>query len=119
MTFICAQIKGLLMKLSPIFQKLKDTQILLGNTFDYEFFCLGLGLILSSDYQPVVVRVIELLYTASPVFVGQARRYIYLKFLIKEYFFKLFLHWDDIVRSYFIQLIVNAVNICIFFTIDD
>eukprot|EP01129_Flabellula_baltica_P010589 TRINITY_DN4496_c0_g1_i1.p1 TRINITY_DN4496_c0_g1~~TRINITY_DN4496_c0_g1_i1.p1 ORF type:complete len:588 (+),score=92.20 TRINITY_DN4496_c0_g1_i1:11-1774(+) len=98
-----------IMKLKPVLNTLKDNNLHLGDTFDASFYALGLGFILGSDYQQVLFQTLEMMYYSSSIFVGQTRRRLYLDFLIRKHFFRLFLHWDDMVRSYFIQLIVNTI----------
>jgi hypothetical protein len=66
----------------------------LPSTFDIEFFCRGLGILLNSDHHQVVIRVLQVVYAHADLVDDPFRFVLFGDLLIKQYFFTLFLHWD-------------------------
>jgi hypothetical protein len=70
---------------------------------------MGLDLILSTDHHQLTAKVLSLTYHYAHLFIGAQRKVLFGDFFIKKHFFSLFLHWDDIVRNYFQQLLIFKV----------
>jgi len=81
----------------------------LPDSFDMEFFCKGLGILMDSDHHQTVLRVLQVLYNSADLFNGSFRYILFGELLIKKMFFALFLHWDPGVRNAFQQLIIFKV----------
>jgi hypothetical protein len=57
-------------------------------------------------------RALKIVYSFSDIFVGEARKALFIDLLLTKYFFQLFLHWDPNIRNAFHQLI--AFKVCIY-----
>lgn len=81
-------------------------------TFDSDFFCKGLDIIIENDRCHLISQVISTLYAYSHLFVGEVRTKVLMDFFLAKHFFKLFLHWNALVRShYHYWLIYKIVRI--------
>lgn len=78
----------------------------LPETFDMEFFCRGIGILLDSDHHQIVLRVLQIVYNSADLFNGTFRYMLFGELLIKKMFFNLFLHWDPGVRNAFQQVLI-------------
>eukprot|EP00028_Trichosphaerium_sp_Am-I-7-wt_P004544 CAMPEP_0168516440 /NCGR_PEP_ID=MMETSP0405-20121227/5403_1 /TAXON_ID=498012 /ORGANISM="Trichosphaerium sp, Strain Am-I-7 wt" /LENGTH=754 /DNA_ID=CAMNT_0008536151 /DNA_START=33 /DNA_END=2294 /DNA_ORIENTATION=+ len=97
-------------KLSDWFSALHRVDLRIAPSFDYKFFCQGLQRIINTDHHQLVGRTVALIYNYAELFEGEVRHAIFCDFLLKECFFKLFLHWDDVVRNYYQQLLIYKMT---------
>lgn len=81
----------------------------LPESFDMEFFCKGIGILLDSDHHQTVLRVLQVIYSSSDLFNGSLRYMLFGELLIKKMFFTLFLHWD-------MYLLAVAISTNLFYT---
>lgn len=77
--------------------------------FDAHYFCTGLERLIELDHHQLTARILSLLYQYCSVFEGAIREIVLSDFLLAKYFFHLFLHWDDVVRNYFHQLVAYRI----------
>jgi len=73
--------------------------------FDAQYFCTGLERLIELDHHQLTARILSLLFQFCPIFDGSIREIVLSDFILTKYFFHLFLHWDDVVRNYFHQLL--------------
>jgi hypothetical protein len=93
------------------------SRMTLPNDFDLDYYIIGLDLILSTDHHQLTAKVLSITYHYAHLFTGQQRKVLFGDFFIKKHFFGLFLHWDDIVRNYFQQLLIFKVRAKLKFSI--
>jgi len=106
------QVAGTLVKVQAWLLEFKIMNRPLPPNFDWPYFCLALDAILSTDHHQLVNRTLQFLFESFDIFAGDVRRLFLSEFLLKKYFYKLFLHWDEITRNYFQQfLIFKAVRL--------
>ena len=94
------------------FKVIKTNDLLLPTNFDIDFFCKGCEIVIEADHFAQLYRLLTLLYSYSELFDGMIRTKLFGEMLLKKFFFKLFLHWDDNVRNTYQQIIVFKVNKC-------
>jgi hypothetical protein len=99
-------VNNLFVKLDLWFNEFDRLQKTLPIDFDAMFFCSGLELLIDLDHHQLTSRILAFIFTNSSLLVGVVRRVILYDFLLKKFFFRLFLHWDDVVRNYFHQLLI-------------
>ncbi len=93
-------------------KELNSHAVQLRDSFDIEFFISACRVILDTEHHQLISRLINILYTYSHMFEGRCRKLLFSDFLIRENFFKLFLHWDENTRQAFYQLLLyKAVRI--------
>eukprot|EP01127_Copromyxa_protea_P015453 TRINITY_DN4450_c1_g1_i1.p1 TRINITY_DN4450_c1_g1~~TRINITY_DN4450_c1_g1_i1.p1 ORF type:complete len:869 (+),score=173.35 TRINITY_DN4450_c1_g1_i1:85-2691(+) len=102
-------VTDVLTRMAEWFSELKKVNTPLPPNFDADFFNSAMGVILESDHHQMICRVIQLLYHGSEVLLGNVRKAVFADFLVKKYFFILFLHWDEVSRNYFMQLLLFKV----------
>ena len=90
------------------FDIMKDHKRILYNQkeFDMDYFIETLDKILSIDHFMVMYKVLEMIYNSSVCFIGEFRRKLFVEFLVKKWFKKLFGHWNYCVRNAYQHLIL-------------
>jgi hypothetical protein len=91
-------------------RQLLDNRLVLPPNFDVEFFCRGVDVMIQSEHHQVISRCLTMLYNSAEVFMGEARRAVYIDLMLQRYFFRLFLHWDVNVRNTYHQLLAFKVR---------
>ena len=103
---VIASVTESLCNLEIWFKELKTNNLTIPSNFDIDYLCNGFDIIFQSDHHQLLQRTLGLLYNYADLFVGDIRKSLYCDFLLKKYFFTLFLHWDDGSRNAFQQIIV-------------
>lgn len=98
-----------LSRIGDLFGALQKAGISLPLSFDMDYFCSGLDIIIDTEHHQLIAKLISVIYNHADVFVGYHRKKLFIDFFITKYFFKFFLHWDESVRNYFHQLIIFKV----------
>jgi len=88
------------------FKQLSDNNLVLTERFDIKFFSKAVEMIFHTDHHQLMTRVLGMLYVAMDCFVGEARKTLIIDVLLHKYFFRLFLHWDSVVRNCYQQLLL-------------
>lgn len=96
-------------RLSVWLSEFKEIQRPLPHNFDVNYLIAALDVIIETDHHQLLNRLIQTLYDACDVFVGEVRRKLFADFLLKKHFYSLFLHWDEITRNYFHQFLIFKV----------
>jgi len=78
--------------------------------FDYSFFCRGIDIMFQSEHHQVMHRALKIIYSFAEIFVGEARKALFIDLLLTKYFYQLFLHWDPNIRNAYHQLIAFKVR---------
>ena len=76
------------------------------DSFDIDFFLLGLERIIETDHHQVLMVLLTFLYKQADLFEHTARRQLFGNFVLRKHFYELFLHWDTAVRTTFLQLLL-------------
>ncbi|KAH3766042.1 hypothetical protein Pelo_2100 [Pelomyxa schiedti] len=79
---------------------------ILGSEFDTKFMCQGFEVIIDVDHHSLLVRVLNLLYKHADLFFFESRLFLFLEFLLNRWFLFFFLHWSNLVRSGFYQVLL-------------
>eukprot|EP01120_Amphizonella_sp_Union-15-10_P011206 TRINITY_DN4696_c0_g1_i1.p1 TRINITY_DN4696_c0_g1~~TRINITY_DN4696_c0_g1_i1.p1 ORF type:complete len:655 (-),score=117.07 TRINITY_DN4696_c0_g1_i1:48-2012(-) len=95
-----------LTKIEEWFAFLTKSESSLPQTFDAQYYCSALEVVFETDHHQLIARFLQHLYSFAHIFSGESRRIIFGEFLLKKFFFTLFLHWDEVVRNYFQQFLV-------------
>jgi len=106
MLYNVSQVLESLLQVQTWFHQFKKMNRPLPANFDLPYFCSALDAIISSDHHQLIQRVLQLLYDVSDIFTGDLRKIFFSEYLLKKYFFNLFLHWDEVSRNYFHQLLL-------------
>jgi hypothetical protein len=106
MLYNVSQVLESLLQVQTWFHQYKKMNRPLPPNFDLPYFCSALDAIISSDHHQLIQRVLQLLYDVSDIFTGDLRKNFFSEYLLKKYFFNLFLHWDEVSRNYFHQLLL-------------
>jgi hypothetical protein len=85
---------------------LRELNETLPNSFDIDFFLLGLDRIVETDHHQVLMVLLTFIYKNADLFEGNARRQLFGNFLLRRHFYELFLHWDSAVRTTFHQILL-------------
>lgn len=99
-------INAMFSKLEMWFGELDRNLQRLPNSFDTDYFLLGLDAIINIDHHVILARMLSFLFTYAHLFRGRVRRAIIEEFIVKKHFFTIFLHWDDVVRNYYQQFLI-------------
>jgi hypothetical protein len=76
------------------------------DSFDVDFFLLGLDRIVETDHHQVLMVLLTFIYKNADLFERNARRQLFGNFLLRRHFYELFLHWDSAVRTTFHQILL-------------
>lgn len=85
---------------------LRELNQTLPDSFDIDFFLLGLDRIVETDHHQVLMVLLTFIYKNADLFEGNARRQLFGNFLLRRHFYELFLHWDSAVRTTFHQILL-------------
>ena len=85
---------------------LLDQETPLPPQFEATYFAKAIDIILQTDHHQLLARLLSMLYSIFEIFTGEARVIITIDVLLHKYFFPLFLHWDQTVRTYYHQLLL-------------
>lgn len=99
-------VNNLFTKLDVWFTEFDRLEQPLPASFDASFFCSGMELLIDLDHHQLTSRILAFVFANAALLVGDVRRTVLYEFFLKKYFFRLFLHWDDVVRNYFHQLLI-------------
>lgn len=83
-----------------------DQGVPLPPRFEASYLAKAVDIILQTDHHQLLARVLSMLYSVFEIFTGEARVIITIDLLLHKYFFPLFLHWDQTVRTYYMQLLL-------------
>lgn len=75
-------------------------------SFDIDFFCKGLDIIIQTDRYDLLIQIISLFYEYAHLFCGDIRMKLLLDFVLNKHFNTLFLHWNVLIRNYFMHFLV-------------
>jgi hypothetical protein len=103
-----------LSRIGDLFGTLQKAGIPVPLSFDMDYFCSGLDIIIDTEHHQLIAKLLSVIYNHADVFVGYNRKKLFVDFFITKYFFKFFLHWDESVRNYFHQLIIFKVYFMVF-----
>lgn len=76
------------------------------NKLDLDFFCEGLDIIIQTDRYDLLIQMISLFYEFSHLFCGDVRMRMLLDFVLDKHFNTLFLHWNVLIRNYFMHFLI-------------
>lgn len=82
----------------------------LPTSFDHEYFCKGIDIIVNMDHLILHNHILNLFYEFNDIFEGKARKVIYKKLLMKKYFDLFFLHWDKTIRCSYHMVIIHTIK---------
>ena len=99
-------VNAMFSKLEMWFGELDRNLYRVPSSFDVEYFLKGLDVILSIDHHVILARLLSFIFSYAHVFRGKIRRAVIEEFFVKQHFFTLFLHWDDVVRNYYQQFLI-------------
>jgi hypothetical protein len=77
--------------------------------FDYDFFLDVLSKLFTLDHYQIVTRTLIFLYNNMDLFYGQMRKEFIQSFVLKDFFFDLFCHWNYDIRMCFHRILVFKV----------
>jgi hypothetical protein len=101
-----ATVSDTLTKIGDLLTALQKAELTVPLSFDMDYFCSGLDIIIDTDHHQLIAKLLSVVYNHADVFVGYNRKKLFGDFFIGRYFFKFFLHWDEIVRNYFHQIVI-------------
>eukprot|EP01104_Vermistella_antarctica_P015345 TRINITY_DN5016_c0_g3_i1.p1 TRINITY_DN5016_c0_g3~~TRINITY_DN5016_c0_g3_i1.p1 ORF type:complete len:1069 (+),score=176.52 TRINITY_DN5016_c0_g3_i1:302-3208(+) len=78
--------------------------------FDFDFFFEGFEIIIHSEHYLVTSKALLFIYHNLDYFSPSRRRVLVLTILLKNNFFRLFLHWSPFVRSAFHRLLLYKMT---------
>uniref|UniRef100_A0A6B2L778 Uncharacterized protein n=1 Tax=Arcella intermedia TaxID=1963864 RepID=A0A6B2L778_9EUKA len=104
--FSFSQVSTTLVRIQSWMQEFQKMNKPLTSRFDWKYFCCALDVLISIDHHQVLQKILTLFFEVSDVFTGDLRKTILSDFLFKKYFFRFFLHWDEITRNYFHQFLL-------------
>eukprot|EP01080_Neovahlkampfia_damariscottae_P005708 gene5708-9528_t len=78
--------------------------------FDYDFFKQVVEKLFSLDHYQIVTRTLIFIYNNLDLFFGQQRKDFIQNFLLKNFFFDLFCHWNYDIRMCFHRIILFKIQ---------
>lgn len=81
----------------------------LPRSFNVWSFLLCLDALLDADHFQVLLRTLSFLYNSEAIFIGRERVWLVERLLLKHRFYRLFAHWNYLVRRYFHHLIAYRI----------
>lgn len=81
----------------------------LPRSFNVWSFLLCLDALLDADHFQVLLRALSFLYNSEALFTGRERVWLVERLLLKHRFYRLFAHWNYLVRRYFHHLIAYRI----------
>eukprot|EP01124_Arcella_intermedia_P012317 TRINITY_DN18676_c0_g5_i1.p1 TRINITY_DN18676_c0_g5~~TRINITY_DN18676_c0_g5_i1.p1 ORF type:complete len:801 (+),score=132.47 TRINITY_DN18676_c0_g5_i1:86-2488(+) len=103
------QLSATLLKLQIWFQEFAQSNQPLPQNFDYPYLCSAFDAIISTDHHQLLQKVLQILYDMLDLFTGELRKTFISEFIFTKYFYTLFLHWDEVTRNFFQQLLLWKV----------
>eukprot|EP01102_Stenamoeba_stenopodia_P008063 TRINITY_DN2288_c0_g1_i1.p1 TRINITY_DN2288_c0_g1~~TRINITY_DN2288_c0_g1_i1.p1 ORF type:complete len:583 (-),score=111.95 TRINITY_DN2288_c0_g1_i1:11-1759(-) len=89
------------------FKEIMKADKRLSNDFDVNYFCKAISIMIETEHHQLILRVLTLIYNYAEIFSGKiTRKTLLIDVLLKQYFFKLFLHWESSIRNAYQQIIV-------------
>lgn len=92
------------------FSVIKENHFELPDNFNYSFFEEAIRRLIETDHFQIITRTLILIYNCIDLFSGIRRSKFVWEFLLKNYFFKLFLHWHSDTRTCFHRILVYKVT---------
>lgn len=102
-----------LFRIEDLLMTLQKANVKLPPSFDIHYFCSGLEIIIETEHYQLIQKLLSIVYNYADLFVGNNRKTLFADLFIKKYFFKLFLHWDELIRHYFQQILIFRVLFCL------
>jgi len=106
MIYNISQVLESVLQIQTFFHQFKKMNRPLPMNFDLPYFCSALDAVIDSDHHQLIQRFLQLIFDISDIFTGELRKQFFVEYLLKKYFFNLFLHWDEVSRNYFHQLLL-------------
>jgi len=106
MIYNISQVLESVLQIQTFFHQFKKMNRPLPMNFDLPYFCSAFDAVINSDHHQLLQRFIQLVFDIADTFTGDLRKQFFSEYLLKKYFFILFLHWDEVSRNYFHQLLL-------------